>query len=175
MYIFVEGDYDVRFFECIIHKYHLYPKYTVLIIKYQQKRNSIIKNYIKKINARDNQDYIFVTDMDSTDYPCYTSRKQKRKTEYGVKNKKIIVVKEEIESWFMAGLSEDCPEDFRNINIIKNTDNFTKEDFEAIIPSRFKGSEIDFMLEILKCFSLEFAVNRNTSLDYFIKNFVYNH
>jgi hypothetical protein len=48
-------------------------------------------------------------------------------------DKKIIVVKTEIESWILTGISTKLLEKF-NIKSLPNTDRITKEDFRKMLP-----------------------------------------
>jgi len=159
--IFVEGTNDVRFIQWVLCRY-----YPIVPVTYQQKKNSIVKKLINNVKSKENQDYIFLADMDSHSFNCITSKKDFRISEYNTLDdkKKIIIVKEEIESWYVSGINEKCPDDIKNISIPANTENFTKEDFEEIMPPRF-DSIIDFMIEIAKCFDLELAKTRNNSFN----------
>ncbi|HLV09046.1 MAG TPA: hypothetical protein VKY40_02455, partial [Halanaerobiales bacterium] len=44
-------------------------------------------------------------------------------------------------------------------------------DFVQLIP-RGSGSKIDFMMELVKSFSLETGIRKNESLNYFFRNFI---
>lgn len=163
--IFVEGINDARFFDWVMSRYYkLYP------IPYQQKKNRLISKYIEQAKAKEDQDYVFLADLDSHSFTCVTSKKNKRMDEYSTLDdtNRIIIVKEEIESWYIAGICEECPDDIKSISVPDNTENFTKEDFEEIIPPRF-SSTIDFMIEIGKCFDLNSAKTRNDSFNRLIK------
>jgi len=164
--IFVEGINDARFFDWIISRY-----YQVFPVPYQQKKNRIVCKYIEEAKSKEDHDYVFLADMDSHSYSCVESKINKRKDEYDAldDDDRIIIVREEIESWYIAGICDNCPNDIKIISIPTNTENFTKEDFEKIIPSRFENSDIDFMIEIGKCFDLELAKSRNDSFSRLIK------
>ena len=56
------------------------------------------------------------------------------------------------------------------LRTLPSTDELTKEDFNARIPSRF-DSRIDFMFEILKSFSLETAARKNQSFHFFVNRY----
>ena len=56
------------------------------------------------------------------------------------------------------------------IKKLASADNITKEKFDALIPKKFT-SRIDFMLEILKNFSIEIAKQKNNSFKYFIEKY----
>ena len=82
---------------------------------------------------------------------------------------KIIVVIKEIESWYLAGLDNKVCRQLK-INNFADTDNVTKEKFNALIPKKFT-SRIDFMSEILKYFSIEIAKQKNNSFQYFVEKY----
>ena len=92
-----------------------------------------------------------------------------KKKSYGDKDKIIVVIKE-IESWYLAGLDNEVCRQLK-INNFADTDNVTKEKFNALIPKKFT-SRIDFMLEILKNFSIEIAKQKNNSFRYFVEKYV---
>jgi hypothetical protein len=113
-------------------------------------------------------DYIYVTDIDNS--PCVTAKKQEIQNNLGnIDNDKIIVVIKEIESWYLAGLSDTKCRKFQ-MQTFSVTDDITKEQFNSVIPQTF-DSRIDFMLEILKIFSIEIAKQKNKSFRYFIEKY----
>ncbi|MEM3394055.1 MAG: hypothetical protein QXY79_03310 [Candidatus Methanomethylicia archaeon] len=61
---------------------------------------------------------------------------------------------------------------FKKIKIpaVSNTEIISKEQFNGYIPKDI--SRIDFMIEILKNFSMEEAKKRNNSFRYFMKKFI---
>lgn len=79
-----------------------------------------------------------------------------------------MVVKE-IEGWYLAGLGNTEAEKFK-IRTFSETDTITKEQFNALIPKTF-DSRIDFMLEILRIFSIEIAKQKNRSFRYCIEKY----
>ena len=104
---------------------------------------------------------------DNDHSPCVTFKKDLvcRGTA-GVQPQRIRVVVEEIESWYAAGLEREDMEELKTA-FPANTDGLTKEQFNELVPERF-DSRIDFMMEILKVFSLDAARGRNASFDYFL-------
>ena len=127
-----------------------------------------VDNFLKSIDAM-NTDYIFVTDINQK--PCVTAKKQTvKKTYKKVAEDKIAIVIKEIESWYLAGLSDAAAKKFK-IRAFATTDGITKEQFNSLIPKRF-DSRIDFMLEMLKNFSIEIAKQKNGSFNYFFEKFV---
>jgi len=166
LFILVEGNDDEKFFNKI-----LVPKFqkrysTIKIIKYATMKKEKVDNYIKGIKAM-GADYIYLTDIN--DSPCVTAKKEKtQKKHQNIDKNKIIVVIKEIESWYLAGLDNKACKQLK-IKNFANTDNVTKEKFNALIPEKF--SKIDFMSEILKNFSIEIAKQKNKSFRYFIEKY----
>ena len=96
------------------------------------------------------------------------NQKQELKHKYKkVDENSIIVVKKEIESWYLAGLDKESSKALR-VPYLNSTDDVTKEQFNSMVPEKF-DSEIDFMKEILKHFSIETAKQKNESFKHFIK------
>jgi len=167
LFILVEGNNDERFFEKII-KPKLEKKYNwVKIWRYANKKKEKIDNFIKSIKAM-NADYIYVTDINNS--PCVTAKKQKIQNKLrNIGEDRIIVVIKEIESWYLAGLDDIAFQKFKIPNF-SATDEITKEKFDSLIPKKY-DSRIDFMLEILKFFSIEVAKHKNRSFRYFVEKY----
>ncbi len=168
LFIFVEGDDDVRFFDTVI-KPKLATRYnSVDVSPYTRLKKKRIANFLKSIKAMNN-DYIYVGDINSS--PCVSDKKQKIFSKLKtIDMDRIIVVKMEIESWYLAG-ANILPSNKSKIHPFNITDTVTKEQFNKIIPRSF-DSRIDFMSEILKNFSIEKARKKNTSFRYFVDKYI---
>lgn len=116
--------------------------------------------------------YVFTADLDQS--PCATIRKQKLVDKYArLESEKIIVVNQEIECWYVAGISPDkCDE--VGIPILTTTEGITKEKFTDYSRSKF-DSRIEFMIELLDRFDLETAKSMNGSFGYFLENYWSRH
>jgi hypothetical protein len=137
---------------------------NIIPIPYQQKSNKKINKDIKAHS----QDYLFLSDLDSQTNPCISSKKEKRKKEYdNLDCSKIIIVKEEIESWFLAGI-DDSLNQFENWIVPDNTEEITKEDFDSMLKQHSINSKIDFLKEVSKHYNFDLAVKRNDSFEYFL-------
>jgi len=163
VFIFLEGPDDERFIKAVLNK-PLREKFGwVIPYMYAQKKKQNICNYINSINSM-GANYIFLADLDS--YPCISSKKEALLRKYIVLDEsKIIVVKKEIEGWYLAGLNSDVINEL-GLEYTDRTDGITKQNFSSRIPARF-NSTIDFKIEILKHFSLKTACEKNTSISYF--------
>lgn len=167
LFIWVEGPDDVRFFNEVIKPIFDERYDWVEVRAYAKEGSDYVIKFLKSIQAMQ-ADYILVADINSA--PCISKRKQKlHKIFKNVDEDRILVIVQEIESWYLAGLDEANSEKLR-LPIFKTTNSFTKEQFNGLIPEKF-DSRIDFMLEILKHFSLETAKRKNDSLRYFIEKY----
>ena len=169
LFIFVEGYKDTLLFSRIVELIFKKEYDWVSLIEWVPKEPGKTDNYLKSIKSENwNADYIFVADIN--DAPCVTAKKEEIKKRFGNVNKdKIIVVKKEIESWYLAGLSEGKCKDLR-IPSFRVIDGITKEQFGKLIPKDL-GSEIYFMQEILKFFDMETAKKKNESFRYFVEKY----
>ncbi|AZT89366.1 hypothetical protein ELD05_00945 [Caldicellulosiruptor changbaiensis] len=175
IYILVEGPDDERFFKRILEP-KLSSKYSfVHIIKYggdEYKSTKNLQKYSNYIRAflKSNNDYIFVVDID--DSPCVTYKKEQiTNLVKNIDKENILVVKKEIESWYLAGAEDNFFSEFGISKFtINNTEKLSKEDFNKIIPRNFDRT--DFMIELIKNFSVEKAKNRNKSFKYFMEKYI---
>jgi hypothetical protein len=166
LFIFVEGDDDDRFFQRII-KPKCEEKYdSVTLWKYAQVKDRKCDNFIKSVKAM-NADYICAVDINHA--PCVTGRKQEIQDKFkNIDEDKIIVIIKEIESWYLAGLDKGSLKNLGITGSFETTDDVAKEQFNGLIPKKF-DSRIDFMLELLKGFSIEIAKQKNKTLQYFFE------
>ena len=165
LFIWVEGPDDKRFFDELI-KPIFEKKYNLVEVReYAELKREKIDNFLRSIKAM-NADYFYVTDINQA--PCITAKKEKVRGKFkNLDEDRIIVVIKEIESWYLAGLDDANSRKFR-ISSFRKTDGITKEQFNVLIPKNF-DSRIDFMFEILKCFSTEIAKQKNKSFRYFLE------
>ena len=93
---------------------------------------------------------------------------QKRINELGneVGMDNIIIVKEEIESWILAGIDNRLVE-YSEFAIPDNTENITKEDFEQILAKTSFGKG-DLLYKLTYDFNFGLALKRNQSFKYFL-------
>ena len=167
LFIWVESWDDARFFENIL-KPQLQKKYNfVEMIRYATMKKEKINNFLKSIRLM-GADHICVADIDNS--PCVTVKKQNVKDIIKNTNEdRIIIVIKEIESWYLAGLS-DIESKKIKIRTFRVTDTITKEQFNNLVPKKY-SSRVNFMLEILKIFSIKIARQKNKSFRYFIKKY----
>lgn len=164
--IFVEGVHDKIFFDSIISEIRKYTgmhNAKIYIIPYSKKKNKLINNHINK-SKKPNNFYLFISDRDSNYYPCITALKTKLINKYNsLEEDKIIVVEEEIESWYYSGLRNESL-----LNLPENLSyNCSKEEFDNSIPKNYE--KINCLNEILKFFDYNLATQNNESFNYFIK------
>ena len=133
------------------------------IYQYAQKRFADVRRYIRSIDLTPGADYLFIADFDQG--PCVTLRKSRLMTEYdNLDALRIVIVKTEIESWYLAGLDSHSCVDLR-IQTLRDTNDVTKEQFDNIKSPHFED-RADFILEVLSRYDTETARDRNASFDY---------
>lgn len=165
LFIWVEGENDLRFFDTIIKPRFEKKFNSILVRPYRREKRKKVSDFLRSIKSM-NACYIFVADINSA--PCVTARKQEIQKEYrNVDEDRIMVVIKEIESWYLAGL-DDTNSKKLGVRRLRTTDSVTKEQFNSLMPKRFDFRS-DFMLEILKFFSAKIAKKKNGSFRYFAK------
>ncbi|MCX7000501.1 MAG: hypothetical protein NT106_09450 [Candidatus Sumerlaeota bacterium] len=167
LFIFYEGGDDGRFIDKILSPLFESRYDHVDKIPYTQEKHEKIDKYLHSIHQMKG-DLIFLSDIN--DKPCVTAKKSilTDKFKY-LQNKDISIVIKEIESWYLAGLDDmDCPQ--IGIKLIKSTDTLSKEEFNKLIPPK-SDSRISFMIEILKCFKISIAKQKNKSFRYFAEKY----
>lgn len=174
LYVFVEGPDDKRLFEKVFQKSFEKEYNLVKPIAYSELQPKIIRNFINTFNHQKNTNFIFICDLDAKgdNRFCITKRKEKEKEKYDglLTDKDILVVKEEIESWYLAGISIHNSEKYKITQTV-DTEYITKEQLVGLMPKSFL-TKTDFLVEILKDFDVEEGRKRNKSLNYFITKYI---
>ncbi|MDR0911048.1 MAG: hypothetical protein LBM96_00420 [Methanobrevibacter sp.] len=165
LYLLVEGEYDLKFFNSIYSDLvNLTGIYNIHIIRYQSKlKKKKLVNGIINSSKRNNSHYFLIGDLDSHSFPCITHRKEDLKNYYvDADLNKIIIVKEEIESWYFSGLTTKLSF-FNSENLSYDC---SKEEFESSIVDN--NSKMDCITEIMENFDINLAIKNNESFKYFI-------
>ena len=166
LFVWVEGDDDERFFNKILSSKFQKKYSAVKIVKYATMKKEKVDGFIKSIKSM-GADYIYLRDINNS--PCVTAKKEEIRNKYkNIDKDRVVIVVKEIESWYLAGLNNEVCKQLK-IKNFANTDNVSKEKFNALIPKKF--SRIDFMSEILKNFSIEIAKQKNKSFRYFVEKY----
>jgi len=168
LFVLLEGDDDERFLRSIIVELFRDKFDSIIPFQYAQKNPKMIDKFIRSIRSM-NADYLYLGDINNE--PCISGKKSKIESKLReMNNSKMVIVVREIESWYLAGLDDSNCKKLK-VSIIRNTDNLTKEKFFQLKPKSF-SSKKDFMIEILKHFSLNTAVRKNKSFKYFIQKYI---
>lgn len=170
--IFVEGEDDILFFKRNILKlFYKKEEYNINVVAYQETGKKRFLQHLQTIN-RLGGNYIFISDFDFR--PCITSKKNDRIKEFTRENfdkldaNKIFIVKNEIESWFLAGVDNNQPI-FRNIDVPNDTEKTSKDYLERLLKKTKFDSRVDFFIEVSNYFNYDLAMQRNDSFRYFLK------
>jgi hypothetical protein len=159
---FVEGDDDQRFIERIVAPRigAIYP-----VIKYFRYASSVPKETCQILRTLESTgwDYIFLADRDQC--VCKTIRRQRVCDKMqAVKFNKVVIVDQEIESWYVSGIDVAIARAF-GVPRTRCSELFTKEHLNRSINRRFPTAT-DLKLFLLDNFSLELAKQNNDSLSY---------
>lgn len=156
LFVFVEGLDDERFFRWY------FKEGNIEIICYANEKYTKIDSYIKSIKRIPDTEYIIIADADGKSSEDKKQIVLKDFPSSSIGN--IYVVQYEIESWYLAGVTaEACTK--HKVKHFRSTDNITKEIFDGLIPKRF--SRVDYMIEILKKYSIDEARTRNKTFKIF--------
>jgi len=172
--IFVEGNDDKRLFDYALNQ-HLYKEFEhIQIITYSQKPDKLVNKYIENFKKSPKFDYIFLADLDSHSFNCIRSRIDKKMSKHPeLEKEKTIIVKEEIESWYISGIDNSF-EQLKNKSLPERTDKITKEEFDILIED-VSDSRINAMIEIAKSFNCSYACDKNSSFKYFSEKMQIKH
>jgi len=165
LFFYIEGDYDEIFANFVLADYLRQSKSIELWpIKYAEKPPKLINKYIQ---LKSGYNYLFLSDLDNKNHTCITARKEDRLKNYKyLDESSIIIVREEIESWYLAGIDTSLNQ-FSNIDVLDNTDGIDKKTFDEMIKdiSEYKK---DALIEIAKNYNFDLAVKRNKFFKYLL-------
>lgn len=172
LFIFVEGYYDQMFVENILSQFFLDEMSTLVhAIPYAQKGKKLIN---KEIKSKSRFDYILLADLDSNQHPCITHKKDEMVKYFtNLNSNNVIIVKEEIESWFLAGMDTSLKQ-FEDFTIPNKTDSITKEDFNQMLDNSHDFLKEEFLFEVCRYYDIDLAMERNSSFKYFINKVMHN-
>ena len=162
LFLFVEGNDDERLINAVFVPL-FEAKYDKIIVYKYEERESTLKALFKSFQ----DDYLFFCDFDSKGDPsfCTTRRKEKELEKYPfLDNHRIIVVKEVIESWYLAGIAAANYKKWK-LKALSDTTSISKNQFNQLVPKGFNRT--DFKVEIIRQFSRVEGIERNQSLQYF--------
>lgn len=168
VWFFVEGNDDESFISRFLRKIQFPFEYEV--IKYRQLEKGKVDRYLNSIKER-GDNYFFLSDFDKG--PCIEKRKNELLETYSkLEKERIIIVKREIESWYLALINDEFAKEISiDPNILRDTSLCTRSLFDEI-RKKAHYNDIEFKQEILinfKSSDIDLSRQRNSSLDYFIK------
>ena len=168
LFIFVEGSDDHRFFSRVIVPLLEGEYASVELVTYASMKSVKVCRFVRSITAMDH-DFILCADIDQE--RNVKAKKAVLKSRFCVlSNDRIVVIIQEIESWYLAGL-DDKAQKHLSLRSYRNTNHITKEIFNRMIPRSYT-SRIAFMADILDLFSIDMALEKNRSFRYFFTRFL---
>ena len=162
LWLIVEGTDDRRFCNEVLLPVFQQTFDHVAIWQYSQQKLTKVASLIHSIEAM-NADYLMFGDIDER--PCVTSAKEDMTAQLPVLSwDRVVVVRREIEAWYLAGLDEAACRDLR-LDQVADIDAVTKERFDRLVGG--KANHTDAMVNILKRYDVEVARRRSPSFRYF--------
>lgn len=162
--IFVEGIDDSNFIKTLLGN-----DKNVKIIEYAKERKEKINGIINTINIL-NENYIMLADLDEKDEKNRKKELKKKFKSLSIEN--IFFSIQEIESWYLAGISDNCIKKYKvKSKMINDTGNITKEKFEKIFKNNRETISV-IKYNLLSEYDIEKAKSRNSSLRIFLENAV---
>jgi len=163
LFIFLEGPDDERFFgrivvPALVHRYR-----SVEIILYAGMKRVRVSRFLKAVSGMGHE-YFLVGDIDSEPNAKAKKRYLTERFE-NLDPGRIIVVIQEIEGWYLAGLDSRAEHEL-GLHPHRHTDLVTKEMFNNWIPAEYP-SRIAFMSAILERFDASIARQKNRSFRFF--------
>ncbi len=167
LFVFVEGDDDMEFFEKVVRPL-VSGRYYLEFIKYRTRPAERVDGFLKSIQSMRERDpigidYLLVCDLNNA--PCVTARKDEVRQIYkSLENNRIVVVIRQIEGWYLAGIDKSRCKTL-GIRHLENTSSVTKEQFNHLIPKRIRARAV-FLQQLLEVFSVDLAKQKNESFRY---------
>ena len=162
LWLLVEGADDRRFCRDILIPVFQTTFDHVQAWEYSQRRPVERARILRSIGSM-NADYILFGDIDER--PCVTVTKETITNQFaGLTWDRIVVVRREIEAWYLAGLDEAACGDL-GLGQVSDIDSITKEQFDQLVGGRVNHTNT--MVEILERYDVEVARQRSPSFGYF--------
>ena len=162
LFLLVEGRDDARFCREVLIPIFRESFHDVRTWEYSQQKPSKTVDLIRNIGYM-NADYILFGDID--EHPCVTATKENISDRIPILSwDRTIVVRREIEAWYLAGLDETACNEL-GIDRVLEVDTVTKEEFDQLVGGRREHQPA--MVEILKHYDVEVARQRSPSFAYF--------
>lgn len=170
VYVLLEGPDDERFFQSVLRPRLAETYSTIRTYLYAQRSKKDVETYVRTLN-NSQQDYIVLADLDSS-LVCYSGRKHALSSKIPpARRNSMAIVKTEIESWYLAGMSyRDC--ELLQIPYHTNTEHISKHEFEQMRMRSRSMSRPQFLTKMLCMFDVGVAKKQNASFEYVWDKFV---
>ena len=166
LWFFVEGHYDTRFIDSVVRPRIAGLYDSVRVVECASMKREKLYSFLHSVSAMPNSSYFFLKDINSTPYITLKKQLINESFDQRVRIDRAIVVVKEIESWYLAGIDEAACDEIGIRHFIA-TDDISKEVFCRLIPRKLEPQD-DFMIELLKRYSIDIARQKNRSFDYFM-------
>ena len=162
LWLLVEGTDDRRFCNEALLPVFQKTFNHVAIWEYSQQKLAKTVSFIRSMESM-NADYLLFGDIDER--PRVTATKDELTAQLPVLSwDRVVVVRSEIEAWYLAGLDESACRDL-HLDQVADVDAVTKEQFDHLVGGRVNHTNA--MVNILKRYDVEVARRRSPSFRYF--------
>ena len=110
-------------------------------------------------------------DFDKGKQNCNSSQDRKefvKKKFPNIRDDQIIIVKDAIEGWYLAGLDSEQASNL-DVDYHSDTENIGKEEFQSELASSKFTSKKNFQMEVIDKFSISVARDKNSSFNRFLE------
>lgn len=166
VFLWVEGQDDVLFAKRILKPIFKGYFQRVEIRQYAQIKAKKLQQLILAIREIGDTNIVFA---DFDNHPCITSKKNYVNYRFRyVPYSFMFIVIQEIEGWFLAGLSV---RESRKVGVrsLPTTNHITKEHFIELKPKT--GTRLKFMHNILNHYNIQVAQKKNKSFHYLLQKY----
>jgi hypothetical protein len=167
--LFVEGFYDKKFVERILAP-RLSERYAVVQIhEYARAADETLRNHFKSLTRMPDTCFFILADYDMG--PCLSAKRQalQHRFEPLLQPEQILIVRQEIESWYLAGVPA---ENHFKVEIPNNVETVSEEKFRDLFATWCKRYRTNYAIlrdEILEIYDWDLALQRSPSLLYCAK------
>ena len=167
--LFVEGFYDKKFVERILAP-RLSERYAVVQIhEYAHTADETLRNHFKSLTRMPDTCFFILADYDMG--PCLSSKRQDFRSRFEplLQSEQILIVRQEIESWYLAGVPIENP--FK-VPIPNNVETVSEQKFRDMFATWCKRYRTNYAIlrdEILEIYDWDLALQRSPSLLYCAK------